>query len=189
MSKDNMNTQVVVAYFDSADAADAAASALMNWDKANEDIKLGAIGRLTQSEKGKLKSKRYDKSRTGRDALIGGAVGLVAAGLTGGLSLLAGTLGGGAVGGAVGALTHESFGLTDANMEKVQARLDAGGAALVVLCDDFEIEPTMEQLRAAGGEVHSFGVSSKVLEAIHQHSIDKTREDTAVRSIEEGGVG
>ena len=82
MSKDNMNTQVVVAYFDSADAADAAASALMNWDKANEDIKLGAIGRLTQSEKGKLKSKRYDKSRTGRDALIGGAVGLVAAGLT-----------------------------------------------------------------------------------------------------------
>jgi len=185
----DLNSQVVVAYFDSADAADAAAKALMSWDKANEDIKLGAIGRLTQSEKGKLQSKRYGKSKAGRDALIGGAIGLVTAGLTGGLSLLAGALGGGAIGGATGALTHDSFGLSDAAMDAIKARLDAGGAALVVLCDDFEVEPTMEQLRAAGGEAHSFGVSTKVLEAIHDRAIDDMREDTAVRNMEEGGVG
>ncbi len=184
----DLNSQVVVAYFENVDAADEAAAALMSWDKANEDIKLGAIGRLTQSEKGKLKSKRYGKSKAGRDALIGGAIGLVTAGLTGGLSLLAGTLGGGAIGGAVGAVTHESFGLSDAAMNAVKARLEDGGAALVVLCDDFEVEATMEQLRAAGGEAHSFGVSTKVLEAIHQHEIDNMREDTAVRNIEEGGV-
>ena len=187
MAKD-LNSQVVVAYFDSADAADEAAKALMNWDKANEDIKLGAIGRLTETEKGKLKTKHYNKAHTGRDALIGGAIGLVAAGLTGGLSLLAGAVGGGAVGGVIGALSHDSLGLTEEGEEEVKKRLANGGAALVILCDDDEVAPTMEQLKAAGGEPHSFGVSAEVLEAIHQRQIDDMRENEAVEEIEEGGV-
>ncbi len=183
MSKTDMNEQVVVAFFASADAADAGAKALMGWDKANDDIKLGTLGRLTQSDKGKLESKRYGNSRAGRGALIGGALGLLAAGVTGGLSLLGGAVAGGAVGGVGGKATKGSFGLTDASIEKIKGRLDAGHAALVVLCDDYEVKPTMAELESAGGEAEAFGVSSKVLEAIHQTDIDHEIEDTRTRDM------
>lgn len=183
MSKTDLNEQVVVAFFDGADAADAAAKSLMGWDKANEDIKLGAIGRLTQSEKGKVKTKRYGSARAGRGALIGGAIGLLAAGVTGGLSLLGGVIGGGAIGGASGKLTKGSFGLSEASIEKIKERLDAGHAALVVLCDDYEVKPTMAELESAGGDAESFGVSLKVLEAIHQNAIDNQMEETKTREM------
>ena len=38
---ENLNEQVIVGFFADAAAADQAADALRNWDKANEDVKLG----------------------------------------------------------------------------------------------------------------------------------------------------
>ena len=185
---ENLNEQVVVGFFADVDAADGAADALMNWDKVNEEIKLGAIGCLTLDDDGKIDAKRYGSGRTTKGALIGGAIGLVTAGITGGLSLLAGTLAGGAVGGISGKLTAGSFGLTDANAEKIKAHLADGGAAVVVLCDDDEIEPTIEHLEGSGGDAQSFGVSSKVLEAIHQSQVDKMRDDEYLDSLESGNI-
>ena len=58
----DLNEQVVVAFFDSAEAADVAADGLMKWDKASEEIKLGSIGRVTVSSDGKVESKSYGLS-------------------------------------------------------------------------------------------------------------------------------
>jgi len=43
----NDNDRLVVAYYVNAAAAEAAAEDLKDWDKANDDIKLGAIGIIT----------------------------------------------------------------------------------------------------------------------------------------------
>ncbi|MEZ4557927.1 MAG: DUF1269 domain-containing protein [Caldilineaceae bacterium] len=173
---ENLNEQVIVGFFADAAAADHAADALRNWDKANDDIKLGTMGRITLGEDGKVEAKRYGAARAGRGALVGGAIGILAAGVTGGLSLLAGAVGGGAIGGVTGKLTHGSLGLTDEAAAQIKQHLTDGGAALVVLCDDFEVEPTMAQLKAAGGKVQGFGVSAHVLQAIHNHQVDNYRD-------------
>ena len=67
---ENLNEQVIVAYFANAEQADQAAHALMNWDKASDDIKLGTLGRLVEVEEGKLEAKRYGAGRAGKGAMI-----------------------------------------------------------------------------------------------------------------------
>ncbi len=168
MSEQDLNTQVIVAFFETGDAADSAAKALMSWDKANDDVKLGTMGRLSLSDKGKLETKKYGSSNTGRGLLIGGALGLVTAGLTGGLSLLVGAVAGGAIGGVAGKMTGGSLGLSDSDLASIQGKLTGDATAVVVLCDDFEVKPTKEELKKAGGDAHSFGVSNKVLQAVHE---------------------
>lgn len=185
MSDQNLNTQVIVAFFETGDAADSAAKTLMSWDKANDDIKLGTMGRLSVSDKGKLESKRYGNSRTGRGLLIGGALGLVTAGLTGGLSLLAGVAAGGAIGGITGKVTTGSLGLSDNSIEQIKGKLTGNATAVVVLCDDFEVKPTMAELKKAGGDPHSFGVSADLLENIHQNQVDSAMEETTIHNIDE----
>ena len=182
---ENLNTQVIVAFFESGQAADSAAKALMNWDKANDDIKLGSIGRLSVSDKGKLDSRRYGNARTGRGLLIGGALGLVTAGLTGGLSLLAGVAAGGAIGGITGKVTTGSLGLSNNSLDEVKGKLTNDAVAVVVLCDDFEVEPTMAELEKAGGRAQSFGVSADLLENIKQNHVDAVMEATTVHNIDE----
>ncbi len=185
---ENLNEQVIVAFFATGDAADAAGQSLMRWDKANEDIKLGALARLTLSEKGEVESKRFSQSKTQRDALIGGAVGLVAGVLTGGLSLLGGALIGGGLGAGYGAATKGSLGLSEDALANIKEQLGAGRAALVVLCDEYEVAPTLEQLRQAGGDPHSFGVSIEVLHAIHEGTQERAREEQQVRNMQMGGL-
>ena len=58
------NKQLVVAFFDSEDAADDAADAIKKWDKASKDVKLGAIGILAKNEKGKIKTHKVGKRKT-----------------------------------------------------------------------------------------------------------------------------
>ena len=50
-------TELVIAYFSNFDQADQAAKSIKNWDKANDDVKLGAIGVLHQTDSGKIKTK------------------------------------------------------------------------------------------------------------------------------------
>jgi len=184
---ENLNSQVVVAFFESGDAADSAAKALMGWDKANDDIKLGHIGRLSVSDKGKLETKRYGNARSGKGLLIGGALGMVAAGLTGGLALLAGAAAGGVVGGIAGKKTTGDLGLTDNSLEQIKGKLTGDAVAVVVLCDDFEVKPTMTELENHGGTAQSFGVSKKVLEAVHTNAVEAGVESATVHDIDDSG--
>jgi hypothetical protein len=49
--------QAVIATFENAGAAEQAAHDLREWDKANDDIKLGAIGLLTKNAKGRSRQR------------------------------------------------------------------------------------------------------------------------------------
>ena len=185
---ENLNEYVIVAFYESEDAADKAAKALMGWDEANDDIKLGSIGRITlkkESDKeDKVEIARYGTSNAGRGAVIGSVLGFVAAGVTGGLSLLVGAVGGGAIGGVVGKLDKNTFGLSDSALEAIKAHLETGGAGLVVLCDDFEVEPTMKELEKEGGSAQSFGLSTKVLKAMHDSAVQEGVWDMQTKNIE-----
>ena len=76
------NQQLVLAFFDTETAADAAVEALKKWDKATDAIKLGAIGVLVKDEKGKIKTNKLGSRKTGKGALIFGLVGLLSGGMT-----------------------------------------------------------------------------------------------------------
>jgi hypothetical protein len=98
--------RALTAYFDSAAQAEQAAQALMRWDKAQEDIKLGAIGVLTKDAQGEVETKNLSARNTGKGAKVGLGLGALAAVLSGGLTLvptaLAGAAGGGWSGGERG---------------------------------------------------------------------------------------
>ncbi len=89
---DNKNDQLVVAYFDSKDQAEQAADSLKGWDKASEDIKLGALAVVSKNEKGKVETTKLGPRNTGKGATIGVIAGAVAGLLTGGLTLVGGAL-------------------------------------------------------------------------------------------------
>lgn len=79
MASNNENLNFVWAVYDNEDAAVAAGKSLKSWDKVNDDVKLGAIGVLHMSDKGKLKVKKMGPRTTGKGALIGVTTGALVA--------------------------------------------------------------------------------------------------------------
>jgi hypothetical protein len=152
---DNKNQQVIVAFFDNKNGADTAISDLQAWDKASDEVKLGAIGTLTK-ENGKVKTNVGRK--TGKGATVGTVIGVIAAILSGGITLIGGVLVGGATGGVVGAFMKKSTNLTKAEIEQIGKELDAGRVAVVVTCDDHEVAPTRQRLISSGGTVRNYTV-------------------------------
>src|SRR5215204_1413425 len=135
----NDQTQLIIAYFDSADAADKAAKELKSWDKANDDIKLGAIGTMHQTDSGKIKTKKYGPRNTGSGAKIGLLLGVLAAVLP--AVALAGAVVGGTVGGGIlGSFSKKGLGLTDDDLARIKTQLTNGKAALAVLATPAEVE-------------------------------------------------
>jgi uncharacterized membrane protein len=147
----------VIASFDSAAQAEQAVEALKRWDKANEDIKLGAIGVLTKSADGTVETKNYSTRNTGKGAKVGMGLGALAAVFSGGLTLIPTLVGGAVAGGALGSLSKQGLGVTDETLQQLNAALDGGRAALLVLCDDGEVAATTAQLTAAGGRLARSG--------------------------------
>ena len=82
--------QVVLAIFESEAKADAAVQSLKDWDKADDDIKLNAIGVMVLDDKGKVKTHKLGKRSVGKGAGIGVILAIIAP-----PSLLAGVIGGG----------------------------------------------------------------------------------------------
>jgi len=149
----------VIAIFDDAVKAEQAAKDLMTWDKANDDVKLGAIGMVTLEGGdwgwGECKTKNFSARNTGKGAKVGMGLGVLAAVFSGGLTLIPTAVGGAVAGGAVGALSRKSLGLTDDELHHLGKDLEGGRAALLVMCDADEIGPTTEYLAAAGGKPSS----------------------------------
>jgi uncharacterized membrane protein len=152
---DNKNDQVVVAFFASQDAADAAIDTLQSWDKASEEIKLGAVGTITK-ENGKVKTKVG--RQTGKGAKAGAVVGVIAGVLSGGVTVIGGALVAGAAGGVMGAFMKKSTHLTKEEIAQIGNELDAGRVAVIVTCDEPELAPTRQQLINAGGTVRNYEV-------------------------------
>lgn len=112
MASNNENLNFVWAVYDNEDAAVAAGKSLKSWDKVNDDVKLGAIGVLHMSDKGKLKVKKMGPRTTGKGALIGVTTGALVA-IFAPATLIAGAVAGGAVGGVLGVLHKKGLGLSD----------------------------------------------------------------------------
>src|SRR5215471_102706 len=156
--------QAVIALFDSQAQAEQAAKDLMGWDKANDDIKLGAIGVLTKDDKGEIKTKNYSERKTRKGAMVGVGLGAIAAVVSGGLTLIPSVVGGAVAGGAAGTLFRKGLGMSEEDIQKLTKDLDGGRAALLVMCDANEVQATSEYLVAAGGRPESHTIDAAELE-------------------------
>jgi len=159
----------VLAVFDDAAKAEQVAHEMMAWDKANEDIKLGAIGLLTRQAgdwgTGEIKTQNFSSRNTGKGAKIGMGLGVLAAVFSGGLTLIPGAVGGAVVGAAAGSLSRTGLGITEDERQQLVGELDGGRAALLVMCDDSEVIAVTEYLRAAGGKPQSHAIDDADLQA------------------------
>src|SRR5579872_187812 len=149
----------VIALFDDSAHAEQVVHDLMGWDEANEDIKLGAIGLLTREEnewgKTEIKTKNFSSRNTRKGAKVGMGLGVLAAVLSGGLTLIPTAVGGAVAGGAVGSLSRTGLGLTNTQVDLLMKRMEIGGAALLVMCDDGDVAATSDYLVGQGGTLQT----------------------------------
>ena len=128
-------------------AADDAVESLKAWDKADDDIKLNAIGVLVLDDKGKIKTHKLGKRSVGKGAGIGLVLAVIAP-----PTLLAGVIGGG----LLGAFHHKGLGLKAADRDRIAAQLSGGKAAVGVLVAPDMAIAISAKLTELGGtaEVH-----------------------------------
>jgi uncharacterized membrane protein len=149
--------QLVLGYFESEAAADEAVESLKQWDKASKDVKLGAIGVLVKDDKGKVKTHKVGK----RNTSLGAVLGVIAAVLSGGITLLGGVVGGG----IIGALFHKGLGISKEEMAGIDEQLTDGKAAVGLLAKDDDVESITAKLAELGGvAADTYEVSDDVVE-------------------------
>lgn len=142
---------LVLAFFDTEDAADHAAEALKKWEKATDYMKVDVIGVVAKDADGKVKEEKLGK-RAGKKGMgIGVALGIIAAIPTGGLSLIGSAAGGVVGGGVVAEFFHKGIKMTDEDVARVGRELDNGHAAVGVLSWDFEKDAVADKLSELGG--------------------------------------
>jgi uncharacterized membrane protein len=154
------NERLIIGYFPNKEQAEHAVEALRHWDTSNAAVKLGNIGIMVK-EDGKLKTSVPRKA--GKGAALGLGIGAIAGILSGGMTIVGGLLVGGVIGGALGALFKKSLGLSPEDMQKIADHLEGGLAAVVVMCDDYEVDGVVADLKQSGGTVESFDMSSALL--------------------------
>lgn len=155
------NKQLVLALFDNEQAAKQAADALKQWDKANKEVKAGAVGVLVKDDKGKVKQELLGPRAWGKGAGIGAILGIVAAIPTGGLSLLPGVLGGAVGGGIVGGFFHKHLGMSKDDLDRIGKEIDGGKAAVGVLVEDNEAAAFTAKLQELGGKSETHEVTEQ----------------------------
>ena len=161
----NKNRHVIIAYFPNDYAADTAAQSLREWDKANDAVKLGGVGLLTWQD-GKIKTHKVGARASGTGAKWGTILGATLGVLSGGVTLIGGVLVGATAGAVGGALVHKRLGLQDEDKARLEEYLKAGGAAVVAMADDFEVEPTKAELSSLGGTVEAYQVPEEQAEEL-----------------------
>jgi len=151
-----MGKQLVLAFFANEAAADQAVDAVKQWDKASKEIKLGAIGILVKDDKGKIKTHKLGKRKTGTGAVIFG----LAAVLTGGASLLAGAV----FGGIIGSFFRKGLGLSKEDLAGIDSELAGGKAAVCILAAPDEAAAVAAKLAELGGATQSYALSEEVVQ-------------------------
>jgi hypothetical protein len=150
------NKQLVLAFFESEAVADNAVDEIKQWDKASKEIKLGAIGILVKDEKGKIKTHKLGKRKTGTGAILFG----LAAVLTGGATLLAGAV----FGGVVGSFFRKGLGMSKDDLARIDGELNGGKAAVCILAAPDEAAAVTAKLAELGGIAESHEVSEEVVQ-------------------------
>ena len=151
--------QVVLAVFADEAAADAAVEGLKLWDKADDDIKLNAIGVLVLDDKGKIKTHKLGRRSTAKGAGIGLVLAVIAP-----PTLLAGVIGGG----VLGALHHKGLGIKSEERDRIAAELSDGKAAVGVLAADIDAATVSAKLVELGGSVEVLTVTEEAVAEVDE---------------------
>jgi len=157
---------VVLAFFNDEAAADDAVEQLKRWDKADDDIKLNALGVLVLDDNGKIKTHKLGKRSVGKGAGIGLLLAVVAP-----PTLLAGVVGGG----ILGALHHKGLGLNSADRDRIAGQLEGGKAAVGALAKADQADAIRARLTELGGTAEVVEVPEEAAE----------EADTAAPAVEE----
>jgi len=150
------NQQLVLAFFDNEAAADAAVAELKKWDKATEDIKLGAIGVLVKDDKGKIKTHKLGSRKTATGAILFGLIGLLSGGMT--------VVGGLIFGAIAGSLFHKGLGLSKEDLDRIGKELDGGKAAVALVANAAEADAVSAKLAELGGKPETHEVTDEAVE-------------------------
>ena len=148
--------QLVLAFYANEAAADGAVEAIKKWDKASKEIKLGSIGVLVKDDKGKVKTHKLGARHT----TTGAAAGVLAAVLSGGVSLVGGVV----LGSLIGAFIHKGLGMSKEDLARIGGELDGGKAAVAVLAAADEAAAVSAKLAELGGAVETHEVTDEALE-------------------------
>lgn len=159
MSKEKKD-HVVIALLENEAAAEAAKDALEKWDKDDKDLKLGNIGWIYMKD-GKVKTHMGHK--TGKGVETGAILGIIAGVLSGGLTVVAGAIGAGALGGIAGAFFKKSTNLTKENIEAIGKELESGQVALIVTCKESDVEAVNSELTTLGASATAYAVKDGAL--------------------------
>lgn len=184
----NKNDRLVVAYFSNKVAAEAAVEGIKAWDKADHDVKLGAIAVMTLDDKGELHADEVGQRSTKSGVLWGTAVGAAVGLLAGGIGVIPGAIAGAAGGGGLGALNHKSVGMTDADRVKMIDNLEQGGAAVAVMADDFEVAALQAKMAELGGEASAFVVPDETADVLTRAAAAQAAATEAVDEAVEESV-
>jgi uncharacterized membrane protein len=165
------NKQLVLAFFESEDAADEAVDEIKQWDKASKDIKLGAIGVLVKDDKGKVKTHKLGKRKTGTGVVLGALAGI----LSGGISVVGGAL----FGGVIGAFFHKGLGMSKDDLARIEGELDGGRAAVGILAKDEEAASVAGKLEELGGETETHEMTDEALDQVDEAVESEPEEEEA----------
>ena len=146
--------KAVLALFENEAAADDAAESLRKWDKADDQVKLNAVGVLVLDKHGEVKTQKMGP----RSIAKGGGIGLILALLTP-VGITAGVVGGG----LLGALHRKGLGLNEQDQDRIATELADGKAAVGVLAQAEQADAIMAKLEELGGEPEVHAVSDAAL--------------------------
>jgi hypothetical protein len=172
--------RLVLALFENEAAADAAVKAMKEWDKANQDVELGAVGVMVKDEKGKLKTHKMGSRHTATGALIFGLGALLTVGTVVGL----GVIGGAVLGGGFGALFHKGLKMSKDDVERLNAELDGGKAAVGIMAEGYAADLVAAKLVELGGKSEAYEVSPEAV-AHAQETVTAESEAPAEDAPEE----
>ncbi len=162
--------RMVLGIFADEDAADAAATSLMAWEKEN-DVVPRPVGVLVADEQGRIKEHKLGQ----RSGKAGAGIGLVLA-VIAPPTLLAGMIGGG----ILGHFHHQGLGLTDGDRERIAAELTGGKAAIGVLVEqDVEAAMIARKLTDLGGIAEVHEVTQEALDAVAAAAPAEARAEPA----------
>ena len=119
--------KLVLGIYGDEAAADAAASSLMAWEKAN-DVVHRPVGVLVADGDGRIKQHKLGQRSTGKGAGIGLVLAVIAP-----PTFIVGIVGGG----ILGHFHHKGLVLTDADRERIAAELAGGKASVGVLVEAY----------------------------------------------------
>jgi uncharacterized membrane protein len=143
--------QLVIAFFADEAAADSAVSNVKAWDKASEEIKLGAVGVLVKDEKGKIKTHKLGARKTGTGVVLGVLAGILSGGIT--------LIGGAVVGGILGSFFRKGLGLSKDDLARIDGELSGGKAAVCVVAEPAEAAAVAAKLAELGGTPEAHDVT------------------------------